>query len=147
MPEVAPPEPFLPDLPAVPDVPDVPMPLDRVLELGAAPGPDAPAPANAPDRASSTQLPEPMSSRFAPGEIGGFVFGGDMGFAPARAPPDDTPGPPHPCPGGGSPHPTRADPVAFPDPATDDASRRAGLLAEARAYASTSLRDPLLRPD
>src|SRR5438445_235084 len=57
------------------------------------------------------------------------------------------PGSPHPGPGGGAPHPTRADPAAYLSPGADHASRRAGLLAEARVYASTLLRDPLLRPD
>ena len=147
VPEVAPPEPLLPDLPAVPDVPDVPLPLDRVLELGATPAPDAPAPANPPGRAPSQLLADPPASRVDTGNDFGVLFGGDVTLLPARGPPGDAPGSPHPCPGGGSPHPTRSDPAAFLAPAADDASRHAGLLAEARAYASTLLRDPLLRPD
>jgi hypothetical protein len=144
VPEVAPPEPVLPDLPAVPDVP---TPLERVLDLGATPTTDAPAPANAPDRAPSTLLSEPTASRLDPRDAVGMLVAVDVALAPARGPPPELPGPPHPCPGGGTPHPTRTDPAAFLDPATDDASRRAESLAEARAYASTSLRDPLLRPD
>jgi hypothetical protein len=146
VPEVAPPEPLLPDLPPVPEVPDVPTTLDRVLELGAAPAPAAPAAVNAPDRAPST-LAEPASARLDPPPVGGIVDGLGVGVEPARSPPADAPGSPHPCPGGGSPHPTPTDAAAFPDPTTDDASRRVGLLAEARADASTLLGDPLLRPD
>jgi hypothetical protein len=147
VPEVAPPEPLLPDLPAVPEVPDVPVPLDRVLELGATPAPDAPAPANAPDRAPAQLLADPSASRADARDVFPVVFGGEVGIAPARGPPVGAPGSPHPCPGGGSSHPNRTDPAAFLDPAADEASRRAGSLAEARAYASTLLRDPLLRPD
>jgi hypothetical protein len=121
--------------------------LDRVLELGATPAPDAPAPADTPDRGPSQLLADPPAWRVAIGDAFGALFGAEITLAPARGPPGEAPGPPHPCPGGGSPHPTRSDPVALLDPAADDASRRAGLLAEARAYASTLLRDPLLRPD
>jgi hypothetical protein len=121
VPEVAPPEPLLPDVAPVPEVPAVPVPLDRILELGATPAPDAPAPANAPELAGFALLAGPASSHLDP-RTGNVLGGVDVGFSPTRAPPTEVPG-------------------------TDDASRRAGLLAEAPAYASTSLRDPLLRPD
>lgn len=148
MPEVEAPEPpLLPELPAVPDVPNVPPPLDRVLELVAAPASGAPAPAGVPDRPPSTLVSQPAPWRVDPGVAIGVLVDVDAGLAPARAPPDGASGSAHPCPGGGSPHPTRTDPAAFPDPATRGASRGAGLLAEARVYTSTSLRDPLLRPD
>lgn len=147
VPDVAPSEPLLPDLPAVPAVPDLPTPLDRVLELAAAPVPGPPAPAGTADHAPTTPVAEPAPARFDPFEAGSFLVGVDTGLTPARGPPAEAPGSPHPCPGGGSSHPNRTDPAAFLHPATDDASRRAGSLAEARAYASTLLRDPLLRPD
>jgi len=148
VPDVAPPDPLLPDLPTVPDLPRVPTPLDRVLELvGVVPAADAPALVNGADRAPSTLVATPAPSRLDPRQPGGFLVALDLSFAPARGPPANAPGSPHPCPAGGSSHPTRADPAAFVDPATGDASCRAGSLAEARAYASTSPRDPLLRPD
>lgn len=147
VPEVEPPEPSLPDLPELPELPDPVVPLDGVLDLGSAPVPQAPAPADTPDGAPSTPVadPAPTRARFTGTDIalGGF----DVGFVLARAPPTEEPGSPHPCPGGGFTHPTRADPAAFLSPGADAASRRAGLLAEARAYASALIRDPLLRPD
>jgi hypothetical protein len=144
VPEVSPPDPALPDLS---ELPDPALPLDGVLELSAAPAPAAPAPADALDRAPSVPVADPAPSRVELVEVGEQLAGIDIGFPPARAPPSETPGSPHPCPGGGSPHPTRADPAAYLSPGADHASRRAGLLAEARVYASTLLRDPLLRPD
>ena len=147
VPDVAPPLPGLPDLSSVPAVPHAPTPLDRVLELSATPAPNAPVPVNAPDRSPPVPLAEPAPSRLVPREPGGMLVSVDVGFTPARGPPTDAPGSPHACRGGGSPHPTGADQAAFLAPATGDASRRAGLLAEARAYLSTLLRDPLLRPD
>jgi hypothetical protein len=144
VPEVSPPDPALPDLS---ELPDPALPLDGVLELSAAPAPAAPAPADALDRAPSVPVADPAPSRVELVEVGELLAGIDVGFPPARAPPTETPGSPHPCPGGGSPHPTRADPAAYLSPGADHASRRAGLLAEARVYASTLLRDPLLRPD
>src|SRR5262249_19439940 len=118
-----------------------------VLGLAAAPAPGAPAPAGVPDRSPSTLVAQPAQWRVDPGVAIGVLVDVDAGLAPARAPPDGASGSAHPCPGGGSLHPTRTDPAAFPDPATRGASRGAGLLAEARVYTSTSLRDPLLRPD
>jgi hypothetical protein len=144
VPEVPAPEATLPELP---ELPDPAVPLNGLLDLSAAPPLAAPAPVNAPDLAPSVTVPDPAPSRIAFVETGGLFAGIDVGFPPARAPPPDAPGSPHPCPGGGSTHPTRADPAAFLPPGADDASRRAGLLAEARAYASALLRDPLLRPD
>ena len=144
VPEVSPPDPALPDLS---ELPNPAIPLDGVLELSAAPAPAAPVPADALDRAPSVPVADPAPSRVELVETGELLAGIDVGFPPARAPPIGTPGPPHPCPGGGSSHPTRADPVAYLSPGADHASRRAGLLAEARVYASTLLRDPLLRPD
>jgi hypothetical protein len=144
VPEVPAPEATLPELP---ELPDPTVPLEGVLDLSAAPAPVAPAPVNSPDRAPSVPVPDPAPSRVALVETGGLFAGFDIGSPPARAPPTDPPGSPHPCPGGGSTHSTRADPAAFLPPGADDASRRAGLLAEARAYASALLRDPLLRPD
>jgi hypothetical protein len=141
VPEVSPPDATLPELP------DPVVPLDGLLDLSAAPPPAAPAPVNAPDLAPSVTVPDAARSRIALVETAGRLAGIDIGLPPARAPPPDAPGSPHPCPGGGSTHPTRADPAGLLPPGTDDASRRAGLLAEARAYASALLRDPLLRPD
>jgi hypothetical protein len=138
------PEATLPDLP---ELPDPAVPLDGLLDLSAAPPPAAPAPANAPDVAPSVTVPDAAPSRIALVEARGLFADIDIGSPPARGPPTDAPGSPHPCPGGGSTHPTRADPAALLPPGADDASRRAGLLAEARAYASALLRDPLLRPD
>jgi len=148
VPDVSPPDPVLPDLPPVPDLPDVPTPLDRVLELvGVVPAADAPAPVNAADRAPATLGAESAPSRFDPTDAGGILVALDLSFAPTRGPPANAPGAPHPCPAGGSPHPTRSDPAAFVDPGTGDASCCAGSLDEACVYASTSPRDPLLRPD
>jgi len=144
VPEVSAPEATLPELPEVP-VPAVP--LETVLDLRAAPAPATPAPMNAPDRAPSVPVPDPAPSRVVMLETGGLLAGIDFGFPPARGPPADAPGSPHPCPGGGSTHPTRPDQAALLPPGADDASRRAGLHAEARTYASALLRDPLLRPD
>jgi len=143
MPEVSAPEAALPDLP---ELPDPAIPLDGVLELSAAPAPAAPVPADALDRAPSVPVADPAPSRVELVETGELLAAIDVGFAPARAPPSDVPGSPHPCPGGGSSHPTRADPAAYLSPGADQASRQAGLLAEARVYASTLRRDPLLRP-
>jgi hypothetical protein len=144
VPDVSPPEPLLPDLP---EIPDSGLPLPGVLDLIAAPAPTAPAPTDAPDRAPSVPAPGPAPSRVEPTETGLTLVGIEVGLAPARAPPPEVPGSPRPCPGGGSLHPTRADQAAFLAPGTDEATRRAALLAEARAYASALLRDPLLRPD
>ena len=147
VPEVSPPEATLPELPELPEVPDPTVPLGTVLDLSVTPAPAAPAPVNAPDRAPPVSVPDPAPSRAVVVETGGPLAGTDFGFPPARGPPADVPGSPRPCPGGGSTHPTRADPAALLSPGADDASRQAGLLAEARAYASALLRDPLLRPD
>jgi len=144
VPEVSAPAAALPDLP---ELPDPAIPLDGVLELSAAPAPAAPVPADALDRAPSVPVADPAPSRVELAETGELLAGIDVGFPPARGPPIEAPGSPHPCPGGGSPHPTRADPVAYLSPGADHASRRAALLADARVYASTLLRDPLLRPD
>jgi len=147
VPEVSPPDATLPELPQLPGLPDPAGPLDGLLDLSAAPPTAAPSPVNPPDLAPSVTVPDPAPSRVAVFETGGLFAGIDVGFPPARAPPPDAGGSPHPCPGGGSTHPTRADPAALLPPGADDASRRAGPLAEARAYASAVLRDPLLRPD
>ena len=144
MPEVPAPEATLPQLPKLPDPV---VPLERVLDLTAAPAPVAPPPANAPDLAPSVPVPDPAPSHVALVGTGGLFADIDIGSPPARAPPIGAPGSPHPCPGGGSTHPTRPDPAALLPPGADDASRQAGLLAEARAYASALLFDPLLRPD
>jgi fused signal recognition particle receptor len=150
VPEVAPPEPLVLDLPPVPDLTDVPMvTLARVLELGAAPAPDAPAVADAPGAAPSPLLAEPLSAPLDASEPGGFLVGAGADFAAARAPPVEAPGSPHPCPVGGSPHPTQTDVAPFPEPepAACEAPRGASSRTDARAYASTLLCDPLLRPD
>ncbi len=144
VPEVSTPEPLLPELP---EIPDPAIPLPGVLDLLSAPAPTAPLPADAPGLAPSVPVPGPAPSRVDPTEIGGSIVGIEVGVVTARAPPTEVPGSPRPCPGGGSPRPTRTDPAAFPAPGTVEATRRAGLLAEARAYASALLRDPLLRPD
>ncbi|HKH25858.1 MAG TPA: hypothetical protein VKB11_01840 [Acidimicrobiia bacterium] len=152
VPAVSPPDASLAELPEPPDLPELPdpaAPLDGVLELTAAPIPAPPGRADSPARAPSTPVADPAPSRAGITGTGtdGAIGGVDVGFAPARAPPTEVPGSPHPCPGGGSTQPTRADPAAFLPPGADAASRRAGLLAEARAYASALIRDPLLRPD
>lgn len=144
VPEVSAPDAALPDLP---ELPDSAIALGSALELSAAPAPATPVPADALDRAPSVPVADPAPSHVASAESGELLAGIDFGFPPARAPPTEAPGSPHPCPGGGSPHPTRADPAAYLSPGADHASRRAGMLAEARVYASTLLRDPLLRPD
>ncbi|HYX11453.1 MAG TPA: hypothetical protein VE817_05710 [Candidatus Acidoferrum sp.] len=144
VPEVSAPAAALPDLP---ELPDPTIPLNGVLDLSAAPAPAAPVPADALDRAPSVPGADPAPSRIELVETGELLPAIDVGFPPARAPPGDVPGSPHPCPGGGSSHPTRANPAAYLSPGADQASRQAGLLAEARVYASTSVRDPLLRPD
>jgi hypothetical protein len=144
LPEVSPTEAAFPDLS---ELPDPAIPLNGVLDLSAAPAPAAPVPTDALDRAPSVPVAQPAPSHVELAETVELLQGSDFGFAPARAPPTDPPGSPHPSPGGGSPHPTRADPAAYLSPGADQAARRAGLLAEARVYASTLLRDPLLRPD
>ncbi len=144
VPEVPPPE---ATLPALPELPDPTIPLNGVLDLSAAPAPAAPVPPDALDRAPSVPVPDPARSRVVLAETGGLLAGIDFGVPAARGPPTDAPGSPHPCPGGGSTHPTRADPAVLLPPGADEASRQAGLRAEARAYASALLRDPLLRPD
>ena len=144
VPEVSPTEAAFPDLS---ELPDPAIPLNGVLDLSAAPAPAAPVPTDALDRAPSVPVAQPAPSHVELAETGELLQGSDFGFAPARAPPTDPPGSPHPSPGGASPHPTRADPAAYLSPGADQAARRAGLLAEARVYASTLLRDPLLRPD
>jgi len=144
VPEVSPPEAALPDLP---ELPDPAIPLDGVLELSAPPALAPSVPADALDRAPSVPVADPAPTSFELAETGELVAGIDTGFPPPRGPPTGAPGSPHPCPGGGSPHPTRADPAAYLSPGADHASRRARMLAEARVYASTLLRDPVLRPD
>jgi hypothetical protein len=144
VPEVSPPEAALSDLA---ELTAPVIPLNGVLDLSAAPAPAPSAPPDALDRAPSVPAADPAPSRVELAETAELLAGIDVGFPPARGPPTETPGSPHPCPGGGSPHPTRADPAAYLSPGVDHASRRAGMLAEARAYASTLLRDPLLRPD
>ena len=144
LPEVSPTEAAFPDLS---ELPDPAIPLNGVLDLSAAPAPAAPVPTDALDRAPSVPVAQPAPSHVELAETGELLQGSDFGFAPARAPPTDPPGSPHPSPGGASPHPTRGDPAAYLSPGADQAARRAGLLAEARVYASTLLRDPLLRPD
>jgi len=151
----------LPNLPNVPDVPEVspdaalrdlpelPDPaiaLDGVLELSAAPAPAVPVAADALDRAPSVPVADPAPSRVELAETGEPLAGIEVGFPPARDPPTEAPGSLHPCPGGGSLHPTRADTAAYLSSGADHASRRAELPADARVYASTLLRDPLLRP-
>src|SRR5947209_8366193 len=138
--------PASPSVPS-PELPDPAIPLDGVLELSAAPAPATPVPADALDRAPSVPVAGPAPSRVELAATGEPLAGIDVGFLPARGPPTEAPGSPHPCPGGGSPHPTPADPAAHLSPGVDRASRRTGLLADARVYASTLLRDPLLRPD
>jgi hypothetical protein len=144
VPEVSTPEATLPELP---ELPNPAVPLDGLLDLSAAPPSAAPAPVNAPDLAPSAPVADTAPSRFVSIETGGVLAGIDSGSPPARGPPSDAPGSPHRCPGGGSTHPTRADPAALLPPGADDASRQAGLLAEARGFASALLLDPLLRPD
>ena len=141
VPEVSPPEATLPELP------NPAVPLDGLLDLSAAPPSAAPAPVNAPDLAPSAPVADTAPSRFVLIETGGLLAGIDFGVPPARGPPADVPGSPRPCPGGGSTHPTRADPAALLPTGADDASRQAGLLVEARAFESALLLDPLLRPD
>ena len=124
------------------------MPLEGLLGRTESPAPQvAPAPVNALDGAPSVPAPDPAPSRVAPVEPGGFLPAVDFGFPAARGPPRDAPGSPHPSPSGGSTHSTRTEPAALLPPGADAASRRAGLLGEARAYASALLRDPLVRPD
>ena len=135
------------ELPELPELPDPAIPPDGVLGLSAAPAPATPVPADALDRAPSVPVAGTAPSRVEFAETGEPLAGIDVGFPPARGPPTEAPGSPHPCPGGGSPHLTRADPAAYLSPGVDRASRRTGLLADARVYASTLLRDPLLRPD
>jgi hypothetical protein len=144
VPEVSAPDAAVPNLS---ELPHPAIPVDGVLELSAAPPPAAPVPADALDRAPSVPIADPAPSRVELAETGELLAGIDVGFPPARGPPIEAPGSPHPCPGGGSPHPTRADPAAYLSPGADHASRLAALLADARVYASTLLRDPLLRPD
>jgi hypothetical protein len=142
VPEVSAPDATVPNLP---ELPGPAIPLNG--ELSAAAAPAAPVPTDALDRAPSVPVADPAPSRVELAETGEQLADIDVDFPPARGPPIEAPGSPHPCPGGGSPHPTRADPAAYLSPGADHASRRAALLAEARVYASTLLRDPLLRPD
>ena len=66
--------------------------------------------------------PRPGAVPCRVGRVGGLFAGTDIGFPPAGAPPNDAPGSPHPCPGGGSSHPTRGwDPAALLPPGADDA--------------------------
>ena len=133
VPEISPPEATLPDLPELPEVPDPAMPFEGLFDLSAAPAPAVPAPVNAPDRAPSVPVPDPAPSRLALVETGGLLAGIDFGVPPARGPPTEVPGSPHPCPRGGSTHPTRVDEAALLPPGADESSRQPALLAEARA--------------
>jgi hypothetical protein len=147
VPEVVSPELVLPDLAPVTELLDLPTLLGRVVELVAAPALPAPTPANAPDRARAAPRIEPAASRVDVPETSAAPTGVDVGAAPARGPPPEPPGSLHPCSGGGAPYPTRAEPGMFSQRAAHDMSWRGGLLAEARAFGSTLLREPLLRPD
>jgi hypothetical protein len=69
----------------------------------------------------------------------------DSSGPPPRAPPVQAPL--DACPGAGASNSGRADPVVLAPPGADEATRRASLLSEARACASTFVLDPLLRPD
>src|SRR5438477_633425 len=97
------------ELPELPELPDPAIPLDGVLGLSAAPAPATPVPADALDRAPSVPVAGTAPSRVEFAETGEPLAGIDVGFPPARCPPTEAPGSPHPCPGGGSPHLTRAD--------------------------------------
>lgn len=132
----------LPAPPAPP--PDIPPTVSLVAAPAAVP--DALAFAASPDLAISSAAPDRAGhSSGVANDAGGAVASFASRDAPARGPPAQLPVPP--CPDGSAPHAGGTDFAGVVPVCADDATRRALLLAGAHSYSSTSLFDPLLRPD
>jgi hypothetical protein len=134
-----------PELTELPALPDEAPPLKGLLDLVAAPPAAPPSPVFA-DSAPAAPAPELDASRVGLSDPRWLDLVLGEGRAPARAPPTQRPSPLHPCPSGATSRGC-ADPARLLPPGADDAARRAGLFADARAYVSALLFDPLLRPD
>jgi hypothetical protein len=147
VPPVSAPAPVLPELPALPSgAPPLGNPLDALLRFVAAPV-SAPASVSAPDRAPAVSVPDPVRSRTLMPDADWAFIAANLIVAPARAPPPVPTAPLPACPGGGTSHLSHADPAGFLSPRPFDAIRSTDLRVDARSYASTTLLDPLLRPD
>jgi hypothetical protein len=108
--------------------------------------PEAPGSLASPHLAPAAVLPVPAAqSTLVPTTAAGTFPLFDDSSTPVRAPPGQLPV--HPCPHGDTPHLSSADAAVVLTPCGNDAPLRTHLRADARAYASSSLVDPLLRPD
>lgn len=148
----------VPQLPAVPPpLPDLPWPaspltLDPAREppppdpTGAAALPDASYSVLSPYLAPAAALTVPgEQSTLVPATAAGVLPLFDDASTPARAPPAQLPL--HPCPHGDTTHPNFGDSAVARSLYGNDAPLRVRLPADARAYASSSVLDRLLRPD
>jgi len=146
-----------PQLTAVPPLPDLPWPPSPLTpDLASEPPPpdpagiaaalpDAPYSVLSPYLAPAAVLTVPGEpSTLAPPTAAGVLPLFDDASTPARAPPAQLPL--HPCPHGDTKHPSFGDSAVARSPCGNDAPLRDRLPADARAYASSSVLDPLLRP-